>query len=101
VTNALEASARRVVLRSTARAQEVALEVQDDGRGIPPEHLERVMDPFFTTRCESGGSGLGLSLAWGIVRGLGGDLELASEVGRGTTVRLRLPIAGEANACGS
>jgi PAS domain S-box-containing protein len=95
VTNALEAGARRVLLRSAACPEEVAIEVHDDGRGIAPEHLEQVMDPFFTTRWESGGSGLGLSLAWGIVRGHGGDLELASEPGRGTTVRLRLPIAGE------
>jgi polar amino acid transport system substrate-binding protein len=95
VANALEAGARRVRLRSEASAGEVLLEVRDDGRGIPPEHLAHVLDPFFTTRLESGGTGLGLSLAWGIVRGHGGDLELASEPGRGTTVTVRLPVTRE------
>jgi polar amino acid transport system substrate-binding protein len=95
LTNALEAGARRIRLRSAVGTGEVVFEVEDDGRGIAPEHLEQVMDPFFTTRWESGGSGLGLSLAWGIARGHGGDLELASEPGRGTTVRLRLPLEKE------
>jgi PAS domain S-box-containing protein len=94
IENALEAGARRVVIRTGHEPDAVSLEVSDDGRGIPPDDLSRVVDPFFTTRRGRGGTGLGLSLAYGIVRGHGGSLELASRVGRGTTVTVRLPSRG-------
>ena len=55
-------------------------------------------DPLFTTRRGRGGSGLGLSLAYGIVRGHGGSLALASRIGLGTTVTVRLPVLQERNA---
>jgi PAS domain S-box-containing protein len=96
--NALDAGAHRVELRTGLDAEAVVLEVRDDGRGIPPDDLSRVVDPFFTTRRGRGGTGLGLSLAYGIVRGHGGTLELASAVGRGTTVTVRLPSGGGAMA---
>jgi PAS domain S-box-containing protein len=95
VENALEASARCIRLRSAPDPAGIALEIHDDGRGIAPEHVDHVIDPFFTTRRGSGGTGLGLSLAYGIVRGHGGRLEFASRPGRGTTVTVRLPAADE------
>jgi signal transduction histidine kinase len=95
IENALEAGARRVVIRTGHEPDSVSLEVSDDGRGIPPDDLSRVVVPFFTTRRGRGGTGLGLSLAYGIVRGHGGSLELASGVGRGTIVTVRLPSGGE------
>jgi signal transduction histidine kinase/CheY-like chemotaxis protein len=80
----------RVVLRTDARGWAVA-EVHDNGRGIPPELLPRIFDPFFTTKPVGEGTGLGLSISQGIVLGLGGELAVESEPGRGTTFRVALP----------
>jgi polar amino acid transport system substrate-binding protein len=74
---------------------EVALEVHDEGEGIAPEFLQHLTDPFFTTKRERGGTGLGLSVSDGIVKEHRGSLEFASTRGRGTTVTLRLPAAHE------
>ncbi len=69
----------------------VMIEVRDTGIGIPPEVMPRIFDPFFTTKRESGGSGLGLSTVHGIVRQSDGFLNVESEPGEGTRVRLYLP----------
>jgi len=96
--NALEAGAHRVLLRTEGGPDGFVVEVEDDGRGIAPEDLAQLVAPFFTTRRGRGGTGLGLTLAQGIVRAHGGRLEFSSGVGRGTTVRVSLPPAGEALA---
>ena len=72
---------------------EVIILVQDDGEGISPEHLDQLVEPFFSTRLEQGGSGLGLYISNFIVAEHRGRLEFSSEPGRGTTVSIRLPIA--------
>ncbi|HET9597826.1 MAG TPA: transporter substrate-binding domain-containing protein [Anaeromyxobacteraceae bacterium] len=69
----------------------VVLEVRDEGRGIAPEHLPRLTEPFFTTKRETGGTGLGLSVSAGIVKEHGGSLEFDSRPGAGTCVTLALP----------
>jgi len=66
--------------------------VQDDGEGIPPEVIDRVFEPFFTTKPVGVGTGLGLSICRGIVQAHGGSIEVESEVGRGTSFRVILPI---------
>ena len=71
----------------------VSLTVADTGAGIPAEALEHVFEPFFTTKADSGGSGLGLATVYGIVEQSGGRIELDSEPGRGTVVRVLLPRA--------
>jgi two-component system NtrC family sensor kinase len=68
--------------------------VSNTGRGIPAADLPHVFEPFYTTKAPGEGTGLGLSICRGIVAGLGGSIEVESEVGRGTTVRLLLPVAG-------
>lgn len=83
------------LVRVTARElgqESVEITVADNGRGIPPEHLHRVFEPFFTTRLGSGGSGLGLSIVHNLVTAvLGGRIEVDSTVGAGTSVILVLP----------
>jgi len=73
----------------------VRVAVQDSGTGIPPEILDRIFDPFFTTKGPEKGTGLGLSTVMGIVRGHGGFLRVHSEVGRGSTFEIYLPVARE------
>jgi two-component system, NtrC family, sensor kinase len=77
---------------SGSGAGEVWVEVEDDGCGIEKENLNRVFDPFFTTKPVGKGTGLGLSLSYGIVKKHGGRLELDSEPGRGTRLRVTLPV---------
>jgi signal transduction histidine kinase/ActR/RegA family two-component response regulator len=82
-----------------------AFEIKDTGIGMSRATLERAIEPFFTTRAASGGSGLGLSGAHGFARGCGGALALESAEGRGSTIRLYLPLAerpaqGELNLVG-
>ncbi|MDD5287310.1 MAG: transporter substrate-binding domain-containing protein [Desulfuromonadaceae bacterium] len=73
----------------------VTLHVRDEGVGIPLEHLVHLSDPFFTTRREAGGTGLGLSVSTAIIKDHGGSLEFVSQPGKGTTVTLTLPTAAE------
>jgi signal transduction histidine kinase len=99
VSNALDAMPAGGQLRIVASAAgagvapgEVVLEVSDTGGGIPAAALGSVFEPFFTTRQE--GTGLGLAIAKRYIEQNGGRLEIESQQGRGTTVRLRLPVAG-------
>lgn len=74
----------------------VVLEVRDSGRGIPPEAMARLFEPFFTTRAAEGGTGLGLSTVRSIVDGAGGRVAAESQPGRGSCFRIELPEAGPA-----
>ena len=76
----------------------VVIEFADTGVGILPEHLRRVMEPFFTTKEEGKGTGLGLAICRRAVQEHGGAIQITSEVGKGTTVRIVLPIENGANA---
>jgi two-component system NtrC family sensor kinase len=91
--NAVLASgpAGTVTIRVTQLNVGVEIVVSDSGPGIPPEQLPRIFDPFFTTRPHGQGSGLGLSVAWGILHGLGGDILAESPPGQGARFRIRLP----------
>jgi PAS domain S-box-containing protein len=73
----------------------VVVEVRDEGIGISPENLKHIVDPFYTTKRDSGGTGLGLSISYNIVKAHGGDLNFTSEQGKGTTVILTLPALSE------
>lgn len=79
-------------LRSGCDDKQVWVEVIDDGAGIAPDILNRIFDPFFTTKPLGKGTGLGLSLAWGIVQRHQGHIDVQSELGKGTTFRVVLPI---------
>jgi signal transduction histidine kinase len=69
----------------------VAVSITDNGAGIPEENLSHIFDPFFTTK-EGSGTGLGLSITYGIVKKLGGQIDVSSEVGKGTRFTVTLPI---------
>lgn len=71
---------------------EVVVEVKDNGSGIPPETMERLFEPFFSTKLDKGGSGLGLYISQFIVAEHGGQLQLSSEQGKGTLARVALPV---------
>lgn len=80
-----------VSFRAAAAMGRVVFEVGDTGVGIPQENLPRIFDPFFTTR--AGGTGLGLWMVYRLVESMGGGIEVTSEPGKGTLVRVSLPIA--------
>jgi signal transduction histidine kinase len=79
-------------LETRAGAREVELEVRDNGPGIPEAVMDRVFDPFFTTRGPDEGTGLGLAIAYDIAREHGGVLEVSSRPGQGASFVLRLPV---------
>jgi signal transduction histidine kinase len=96
LTNAAQAMTGRqgakITLRTTREAGQVVIQVADNGPGIPPEILSRIFDPFFTTKDVGEGTGLGLSIVHGIVERHGGTIEVESEVGKGTTFTVTLPV---------
>ena len=76
----------------------VVIRFSDTGGGIRPEHLSRIFDPFFTTKAVGQGTGLGLSISHGIIRKHHGTIDVESELGKGTTFTIRLPVEGIGNA---
>jgi two-component system NtrC family sensor kinase len=93
LTNAVQAieGSGRILLKTWFDDDLVYVSVQDTGQGIPKENLRRIFDPFFTTKEIGQGTGLGLSICYQIVRQHGGDIRVASEVGRGTRFVVSLP----------
>jgi len=79
-----------VTARTVGESGPVELTFEDTGMGIPSEHLARIFDPFFSTKEK--GTGLGLSVVYGIVERHGGRMDVRSEVGKGTSLRIRLPL---------
>jgi signal transduction histidine kinase len=72
---------------------QIFIRVKDEGTGIPPQNLDQVFNPFFTTRRDTGGLGLGLSICATIIKDHRGQIQLESRVGEGTTARITLPAA--------
>lgn len=89
-----------VTVRTGHDDGQVWVEIIDSGKGIPTENLTRIFDPFFTTKPVGKGTGLGLSLAYGIVEKHHGQIEVSSEVGKGTAFRVWLPVEPVATAEG-
>jgi signal transduction histidine kinase len=113
ITNAFAAmneSGRLDIEARLVRPDLVRLTVADDGAGIPEENLEHIFEPFFSTKKETGGTGLGLTITSGLVKKLGGVIDVSSTVGVGTRVTVALPLVcrpvsdveeEEGNTCGS
>ena len=97
IMNALQAmpTGGTLGLRTYMENRELKIAVQDTGCGIPPENLSKIFTPFFSTKKEVKGVGLGLSVVYGIIQGLKGRIEVESKVGEGTTFTVCLPITQE------
>ena len=100
ITNALEALPGEsgqvtVSTRYNQDDHDVEVDVRDSGIGIPQENVERLCDPFFTTKQEQGGTGLGLAITYTLVRDHGGNLVFESTPGQGTRARVMLPCPAE------
>ncbi len=87
-----ESTPGTITVSTGTRADQVWIEISDTGQGIAAENLPRIFDPFFTTKPVGLGTGLGLSLSYGIIEKHGGRIEVNSEIGRGTTFRIYVPI---------
>jgi two-component system NtrC family sensor kinase len=86
-----EGAPHTLAVRLHAHPESVAIEVADTGVGIPPDALPHIFEPFFSTKGGENGVGLGLAVVYGIVNRHGGLIDIQTEVGRGTTIRLELP----------
>lgn len=93
LSNAIQASRPGQTVRISTRdeAGQIVIQVDDQGEGISPEHLDKICDPFFTTKPVGSGTGLGLSITQQIVTAHGGSLQFDSRPGEGTRVSIRLP----------
>ncbi|MFC1835713.1 sensor histidine kinase [Thermodesulfobacteriota bacterium] len=90
--DALPDSGGKIILRTVKHEDDLAIEVQDNGAGIPEADLEKVFDPFFTTKEPGKGTGLGLAVCQGLAESLGGSMTIRSAEDEGTTVVVRLPV---------
>ena len=81
-----------VSIRTGHDGQQAWIEISDTGKGMAPETLKRIFEPFYTTKPVGKGTGLGLSLSYDIVKKHGGQIEVSSEPGRGSTFRIVLPL---------
>jgi len=82
----------RIVIGTERAGDQVRIRITDNGVGIAAQDIGRIFEPFFTTRAVGKGRGLGLSVAYSIVKNHGGSIEVASEPGQGATFTVTLPI---------
>lgn len=93
--DSLEGKPGSIWIQSRVNSEDVEVLVKDTGKGIAPGDREKIFEPFFTTKTVGQGTGLGLWVSYGIVESFGGDIEVESEPGRGSTFKINLPIKGE------
>ena len=99
INNSLEAMQDKggtITLSSRIEQGRILVEVADDGPGISKAHLSRIFDPFFTTKPVGKGTGLGLFICYGIIKTMGGKIDVKSAVGKGTTFSISIPFPDEA-----
>ncbi len=99
INNAVDAMDKKGggVIDITSRLDEntIVIDFADNGPGIPRDNLARIFDPFFTTKPVGKGTGLGLSICYGIIKKMGGEINLQSVVDKGTTFSIRIPVPKE------
>ena len=101
LSNAIDASSNDSVVKVEAGStrdenggEVIEVCVDDRGRGIEPDDMERIFDPFYSTKDVGDGTGLGLSISYGIITSHGGNIDVSSRPGEGTVVWIRIPVAG-------
>lgn len=103
IINAIESMSDKgeltIMSRRSAEEGWIEIEIDDTGTGISEDHLSKIFDPFFTTKDEAKGVGLGLSIAYGIINEHKGSMKVTSQVGKGTTFIIQLPIVDRAKPC--
>ena len=95
INNALDAMEKQggtIDIATRLHGSEVEIDVFDNGPGIPEANLARIFDPFFTTKPVGKGTGLGLSICYGIIKKMGGEIEVRSVINTGTKFRIRIPL---------
>jgi two-component system NtrC family sensor kinase len=94
IMNAIQAMPEggKLVIRTSFDNNQVRIEVQDTGHGIPPENISKLFTPFFSTKPEVKGVGLGLAVSYGIIQRHKGSIEVQSKIGKGATFIISLPL---------
>jgi signal transduction histidine kinase len=97
LTNACQAIPDKgeITLQTAEKNGKVLVHISDTGKGIPKENLHKIFEPFYTTKPANKGTGLGLSIVRGIIENHGGEIYVKSQIGRGTTFTVSLPLGGE------
>ena len=85
-------------IKTCQQGRTICIEISDTGVGIPEKDIKKIFDPFFTTKDVGKGTGLGLSIVYNLVTQAGGDIEVESAVGKGTTFKITLPLRTESDA---
>jgi two-component system NtrC family sensor kinase len=91
----MERQGGEIVVATRREKNQLVIEVRDTGPGIPPANLDRIFDPFYTTKPVGKGTGLGLSICYGIIKKMGGDISVASTMDEGTTFVIKIPVRKE------
>lgn len=93
LTNAIQSITENgeIIIRTSIKHDHVEISISDNGCGIPGDILDKIFDPFFSTKEQGKGTGLGLSISYGIIKRHRGSIEVQSEVGKGTTFTIKLP----------
>lgn len=84
---------KTILIKAYATVSQIVVEIKDNGIGIKPEELEKIMLPFYTTKEAGKGTGLGLSITFGIIKEMNGEISFQSEMMKGTKVTIKLPVA--------
>jgi signal transduction histidine kinase len=90
--HAIQNGRGKIIIRTGSDSERIWFEVIDSGSGIAKENMTRIFDPFFTTKPVGQGTGLGLSLSYGIIQKHRGEIQVNSDVGKGSTFKVVLPI---------
>lgn len=90
--HAIESKGIITIKTGKSDSEYIWIDIVDTGKGIDPQHISRIFDPFFTTKPIGSGTGLGLSLSYGIIEGHHGEISVSSELGKGTTFKIVLPV---------
>lgn len=86
---------KKIEINAYQLVNQIIIEIKDNGKGIEPEEIEKIVLPFYTTKEAGKGTGLGLSISFGIIKEMKGEISFQSEPNKGTTVTIKLPAAGK------